>query len=104
MVKGMLDGPAIQDPVFYANWLRQYIQFCKPPYEVAIVGPDFENLQKQLLASYLPHVILLGGAQEGTLELLKEKLQEGSTYIYVCRNKVCKLPVAKVEDALKLMP
>ncbi|MBK9107424.1 MAG: thioredoxin domain-containing protein [Saprospiraceae bacterium] len=104
MVKGMIDGPAIQDPVFYSNWLRQYIQFCKPPYEVAIVDPEYEKLQQQLLTSYLPHVILLGNAQKESLELLKEKLQEGSTYIYVCRNKVCKLPVTKVEDALKLMP
>ncbi|MBK8955047.1 MAG: thioredoxin domain-containing protein [Saprospiraceae bacterium] len=103
MVKGVFEGPAQADPVFYANWLRLYIQFCKPPYEVAVVGPDFSGLQQQLLSNYLPHVILLGGANEGSLELLKEKLQEGSTYIYVCRNKVCKLPVTTVNEALKLM-
>lgn len=103
MVKGIMEGPGKQDPVFYGNWLRLYLQFVKPPYEVAIVGSDFAKLQKQMLSNYTPHAILLGGSNEGTLELLKEKLQEGSTYIYVCRNKVCKLPVTSVEEALKLM-
>lgn len=103
MLMGILDGPAKQDPVFYANWMRTQLDFVRPLYEVAIVGPDYQNLQRELLARYLPNAILLGGATEGTLELLKEKLQEGSTYIYVCRNKVCKLPVTKVKDALPLL-
>jgi len=34
--------------------------------------------------------------------LLKDKLQEGETMIYVCQNKVCKLPVTEVEKAVKL--
>ncbi|MBK7465869.1 MAG: hypothetical protein IPJ43_03085 [Saprospiraceae bacterium] len=48
-------------------------------------------------------MILLGGKNEGTLELLKEKLQEGDTYIYVCKNKVCKLPVNNVQKAIPLI-
>ncbi len=103
MLMGILDGPAKQDPVFYANWMRTQLDFVKPLYEVAIVGPDYQKLQRELLSRYLPNAILLGGANEGTLELLKEKLQEGSTYIYVCRNKVCKLPVTAVKDALPLI-
>ena len=44
-----------------------------------------------------------GALNEGTLELLKEKKQEGQTFIYVCRNKICKLPVKKVPEALQLI-
>jgi hypothetical protein len=47
--------------------------------------------------------MLLGGETEGSLELLKDKLQDGATYIYVCQNKVCKLPVEEVDRALELM-
>lgn len=103
MVKGVIDGPGKQDPVFYTNWMRLYLQFVKPPYEVAIVGPEAATLQKQMLARFTPNAILLGGTTEGNLELLKEKLQEGSTYVYVCRNKVCKLPVTRIEEAIRLM-
>ena len=75
----------------------------RPLYEVAIVGEKAEELRNSMIKNYLPNAILLGGKTEGSLELLKEKLQEGNTYIYVCRNKVCKLPVQEVAQALELM-
>jgi uncharacterized protein YyaL (SSP411 family) len=103
MLLDIVANPAAAYPVFHSNWLRIYIEFLKPLYEVAIVGPEYKNLQKELLSRYLPQSILLGGANEGSLELLKEKLQEGQTYIYVCRNKVCKLPVKEAAKAIELM-
>jgi uncharacterized protein YyaL (SSP411 family) len=45
----------------------------------------------------------MGGAEEGDLPLLQNKLVPGQTTIYVCQNKVCKLPVTSVTEALKLM-
>ncbi|MEL6719413.1 MAG: thioredoxin domain-containing protein, partial [Bacteroidota bacterium] len=91
------------NPSFYSNWLQLYLDLLQSPYEVAVVGEDYASLQKGLLSQYLPHAILLGGKNEGSLELLKSKLQEGDTYIYVCQNKVCKFPVQEVEAALELM-
>ena len=88
-------------PSYYANWASLFMQYTQPTYEVAIVGPDFEALRAKMAQMYLPNVILLGGAAEGNLELLKDKLQEGETYIYVCQNKVCQLPVQSAEEALK---
>ena len=90
-------------PNFYSNWCNLYLDMVKPPYEVAIVGNDYARLQKEILQSYLPNALLLGGKEEGSLELLKDKLQEGETMIYVCQNKVCKLPVTEVSKALELM-
>ncbi len=90
-------------PNFYSNWCSLYLDLVKPPYEVAIVGDDFEAKRNELMKHFIPHSILLGGKDEGSLELLKGKLQEGETMIYVCQNKVCKLPVTEVERALSLM-
>jgi hypothetical protein len=90
-------------PDFYSNWCQLYLDFVKPPYEVAIVGVDAATKRNELMRNYLPHALLLGGKDEGTLELLKDKLQEGETMIYVCRNKVCKLPVSNPAKALGLM-
>lgn len=89
--------------IFYTDWCSLYLDMLHPPYEVAIVGEDYAGKRDDLLKTYLPNAILLGGAQEGKLELLKDKLQEGETMIYVCMNKVCKLPVTEVEDALGLL-
>ena len=90
-------------PNFYSNWCSLYSLLVHPPFEVAIVGTDFEKHHKELYSQYLPNAIFLGGASEGSLELLQEKLQEGETFIYVCQNKVCKLPVQDVSKAVSLM-
>jgi len=90
-------------PNFYSNWCRLYQDLVQPPYEVAIVGNDYASLQEETLRHYLPNVLLLGGKDEGNLELLKNKLQDGETVIYVCQNKVCKFPVQEVDKALGLM-
>ena len=92
-----------EQPNFYSNWCDLYSLLVHPPYEVAIMGPNYETIQKELSSQYLPNAILLGGPEEGTLELLQDKLQEGETYIYVCQNKVCKFPVQTVAEAIALM-
>lgn len=92
-----------QSPDFYSMWCQVYLHHVYPPFEVAIVGNDASIKTKELLANYLPNAIILGGASEGSLELLEGKLQEGETMIYVCRNKVCKLPVSEVSKAIELM-
>ena len=45
-------------------------------------------------------MIYLGGKDEGSLELLKYKKVEDQTFIYVCRDKSCKLPVKEASKAL----
>jgi hypothetical protein len=38
--------------------------FIKPPFEIAIVGPNFENARKAFDKKYLPNAIFLGGKPE----------------------------------------
>ena len=92
-----------RQPDFYSNWCDLYADHAWPLYEVAIVGESFDDLNRKMMRSYIPQSIFLGGASEGNLELLKDKLQEGDTYIYVCQNKVCKFPVTDVEQAIGMM-
>ena len=92
-----------QQPDFYSNWLDLYMDNVWPLYEVAIVGKGYEGKNSEMMRSYLPQSVFLGGAEEGNLELLKDKLQEGETYIYVCQNKVCKFPVTDVDKAIAMM-
>ena len=85
---------------FYANWGMVQALFTSPLYEVAIVGDDFADKRKQFDEHYLPNAILLGGNTTGKLVLLENKLTDGKTMIYVCRDKSCELPVVGVEKAL----
>jgi uncharacterized protein YyaL (SSP411 family) len=99
-------APKIQEtkaPSYFANWMRLYGELAYPLYEVAIVGPDYNIKRAELQGAYLPNALFLGGEDEGNLELLKGKLQDGETFIYVCQNKVCQLPVQEADLAIRQM-
>jgi hypothetical protein len=92
---------ALKSGAYFANWNILMAWFASEPYEIAIVGKDFEVIRKKLDQHYLPNVFLSGGKNEGTLSLLENKNIKGQTTIYVCQNRTCKLPVTEVAEALK---
>lgn len=92
-----------QNIYFYSNWSILEAHFVRQPYEVAIIGKDYESARQAMDQHYLPYMLLLGGKSEGSLELLENKLIKGQTTIYVCQDKACKLPVTEVSKALMQM-
>jgi hypothetical protein len=84
---------------YYANWASLMGLIAYEPFEVAVMGGDALNKSKALQQHYFPTALFMGGDKEN-LPLLENKLAAGRTMIYVCRNKVCKLPVEDVEEAL----
>ena len=92
-----------RQPGFYSNWIKLMISIKDRPFEIAIVGPDAAKLKGKFDRNFIPNAIFLGGEDEGSLPLLEDKLVQGETIIYVCQNKVCKLPVTEINEALKLM-
>lgn len=91
----------VGDPAYFANWLGLYLEQLFPPYEVVVIGPDYASKRDRLLSQYFPNAIFLGGPVENEIPLLQNKFREGKTMIYVCRNRVCQLPVEKVEKAIE---
>ena len=89
-------------PSFYSNWLQLMTDVIFAPYEVVITGPDYSKLRAELAKNYLPDVFFMGGNTEN-LPLMENKVVEGDNYIYVCKNKVCKLPVQSTEQAMILL-
>lgn len=85
---------------YYANWAALMGTMVFQPFEVAVVGPDALVKSRQIKQEYHPTAIFMGGTAEN-LPLLENKLIPGRTIIYVCRNKVCKLPVEDAGSALK---
>lgn len=91
----------LKDPSFYGNYTLLMMDMLYPPFEVAIMGEEYAGLQQAFYQHYLPDVLLLGGNQEGALELLQNKSVPGETFIYVCQQKTCRLPVQEVSAALE---
>jgi hypothetical protein len=98
MVKNVSDEIE-KNPGYYSNWAQAMALQIRPPYEVAIVGKDWQPKLSLLQQKYLPNTIYLGGINEGALPLLENKLMKGKTMIYVCENKTCQRPVEEVEEA-----
>lgn len=100
LVKNVIDDIK-KSTGYYSNWAQVMALQIKSPYEVAILGNDWQQKLSEFHKHYLPNTIYLGGTKEGNLTLLQNKLVEGKTIIYVCENKTCQLPVEKVEAAMK---
>ncbi len=99
----MLDQVAAQIPgavPYFANWAQLMGVMQKGPYEVAIMGKDALQKNRIMQQTYLPTSLFMGGEKEN-LPLLEDKLMKGETMIYVCEDKVCKMPVTEVNQALQ---
>jgi len=93
----------LQHAAFYYNWFDLYQMNVIDPFEVAIVGKNYDTIRKEMVKEFLPSTLVLGGKEEGTLALLKGKLISGKTMVYVCVNKTCQLPVEDTKKALQQM-
>jgi len=85
---------------YYANWGRLLGIMAYEPFEVAIMGDNAISKNLAMQKEYLPTSIFMGGETENLL-LLENKLVNGETRVYVCKNRVCKLPVTEVRRALE---
>ena len=64
-------------------------------------GDQSLELSKELLRHYVPQVIFQQSDSASNLPLLKDRFDPQQTYIYVCQNRVCLLPVTTVQEALE---
>ncbi|MBT8289168.1 MAG: thioredoxin domain-containing protein [Flavobacteriaceae bacterium] len=92
-----------QYPSAFSNWLDLMLNYTNNYYEVAIVGDEMHKQVNELNRNYLPNILLIGSDSPNDLPLLKNRYVDGETFIYVCVNKACKLPVKQALEALKLI-
>lgn len=87
----------------YSNWANLMLKEVAPFYEIAVVGKDAIEKSLALQQNYCPNSLLLGSKEATSLPLLKNKMLEGQTTIYVCQNKSCQLPTSDINQALDLL-
>jgi uncharacterized protein YyaL (SSP411 family) len=85
----------------FSNWAIQLLEEVMGVYEIALTGPGYESMRKELDLHYLPNKVIMGG-KKGTLPLLHNRIGE-KTAAYVCQNKTCSLPVSNIDDLIKLI-
>jgi len=88
------------EPVYMSNWGILFSEITGGLSEVVISGSNLEEFAKEIQANYFPLVVYVGAKSKSNLPLLEgRETLTGETKIYVCRNKVCKLPVSTPKDA-----
>ena len=98
-------------PTSFARWARCLMAWSYPGPEVAVVGPNWREVTRELGQSYWPNRLVMGAAGKGaeTAEDSKFPLLRGrasdqeQTNIFVCQNYTCQLPVQDVETARQLI-
>ncbi|MDB5106785.1 MAG: protein containing a thioredoxin domain [Fibrobacteres bacterium] len=103
MASAMLDRVKDQMPAYasgYSNWAMLALNLAAPFYEVVVTGPEADAFRKELSGRYLPNTLMAGSSAPSALPLLEGRYSAERTSVFVCRDRVCKLPVATVAEAL----
>ncbi|WP_299537455.1 thioredoxin domain-containing protein [Ulvibacterium sp.] len=101
--KSMLSSmiPSIEESAAsYSQWNALLLHNTFPYYEIAVVGKNATPLVSNLNQKNVPNTLVVGSVSESDFPLFKDRFKESSTFIYVCQNSTCKLPVKTVEEAL----
>ena len=84
----------------YANWARLVLRFGFKSPEIVIAGAKSSEYYQEIQNHFIPNSLHLWSTSKSDLPLLQGRLIEGQTTIYICENKVCQLPVTRVDEAL----
>lgn len=94
--------PQVQEYGYsYANWNMLLLNVTQPYYEIAVVGNNAKKMTQELQSKHLPNTLVVGSEKESDGALFKDRYFEDNTYIFVCQDSSCKLPVETVAEALK---
>lgn len=87
----------------FSNWLDLSMNFKGDYYELVVVGEQAPIMIKEINRRYMPNKLVAASTGESDAALLKSRYKEGATYVYVCVDNTCKLPVKELEKAFPLM-
>ena len=85
----------------HANWLNLGLFLNRPYYEIAVIGEKYPEYIRSLQQYYLPNTIIAATKDSSTLPIFQNRLVDGQTFIYVCQQGSCKLPVTTVAKVIQ---
>ena len=93
----------INHPRSYSNWLRIALEYAKPQQEIVVVGNNALQWIKELQQNTTKRLCWAASEKSSKLPLLKHRFQENQTWVYLCKNNVCKLPINNLAEARKAL-
>ena len=78
----------------YSNWGILYLNRIVPFYQIAILGLNSNKLSWEINQKYNPNKLFVGSKNKNVnLPILEYKWIDEATTTYVCKNKVCQMPI-----------
>ena len=91
-------------PSSFAKWASVVLSAIEQPLEIAVVGNKAFDISQEINALFLPNKIVMASVKgDDSLPLLKDRHVAGDTYIYVCKNYACQMPIKTINEFLKLI-
>lgn len=82
----------------YSNWAMMLLHEIMGYHELLLSGTSAAAFRKVIDGTYIPNKIVLGGTSS-KLPVARERLN-GQSQAFLCKNKVCSLPVHSPEELL----
>ncbi|MDX1450067.1 MAG: hypothetical protein R3246_13495, partial [Acidimicrobiia bacterium] len=87
------------------HFLATALVHLAPAHQVAVVGPDPDDLLTRVRSRYRPEVFLAVGRHDGVIPLLSDKPPiAGRATAYVCRGFVCDAPTTDPDELQAALP
>jgi hypothetical protein len=99
----LLHKVASRHPQAFAHLLQGLDFHLAPVQEVALVGPDVDDLERTVRAKFRPHLVLAGGEADGVPLLEGRETVDGRAAAYVCEHFTCQRPVTEADDLEALL-
>ncbi len=88
---------------FYAKWGIVELFSSKPSIEIVITGSQYLACLNELIKEFRPGMLFAGCNSESELPILKNRYVKDKTFIYICKNNTCKLPVETIDKAKNIL-
>ena len=88
---------------FLSNWLNVLLNYRIGFNEIILTGKNTTATIRKINLKYLTNKVILASEKKNKMKLLKGKIFSEKINIYLCKNKVCQLPVNNLDELNKLI-
>ncbi|MGC4101629.1 thioredoxin domain-containing protein [Ferruginibacter sp.] len=89
-------------PTSFGIWASLFLKSTFGINEIVVAGKDFKAVLNGLLQRYIPgKVVQATGTENTKFPMLSGKKAGAETFIYLCRQYNCKVPVNTIEELMK---
>lgn len=90
----------IDYPSAFSNWLNVFMNWDTRQRELAICGENALESLNIINSNYLPQITVAATESPSNLPFLRNRYTKGVVSYYVCKNKVCDLPIYNIDEAI----